>query len=463
MSNIIQIKRGTALQVKEAILREGELVIDITNQCLYYGAPTTQSPTNKIQIGGGNTIAKAAEKLTPGATIQTNLELGEAVKFTGESNILIGVTGILPVSSGGTGQTTINDVLESFIGNANIGSTTNPVYWNVTNHKFESINTIEYATKAEGDSNAITSTYLKRDGSNTITGTLKADAIMGGGDYNSIDTNSLLYVDRTNTTTDNYFPLCGIKTNQGFWSIGHYSSGNRMERLDFAYSHNGDTGSPYHFWLDGSGFWNSGNHVVNIDSKNVPIQHWHSTTHKGIGFGVGASGTNRGIYDTSNNCWIICVDDTGFIRTGVGSTGAGQWIPKGSVRTLKSQKNTSGHYLEYGDGNGALFGIYSWVSDQRLKTNIQKTNLKALTLINNINHYTFDWKNETYGTGNVQLGYVAQQLQKIIPTAVSPIGEDQILNISNIVLIPYITKAIQELSSKVNELELRIAKLEAIK
>ena len=44
-----------------------------------------------------------AQRLEPGATIQTNLESENAETFKGDSNITPGVTGILPVKHGGTG------------------------------------------------------------------------------------------------------------------------------------------------------------------------------------------------------------------------------------------------------------------------------------------------------------------------------------------------------------------------
>lgn len=50
--------------------------------------------------------ASAAQKLTPGKTIQTNLASTSAVTFTGESNVTPGVTGTLGVGNGGTGATT---------------------------------------------------------------------------------------------------------------------------------------------------------------------------------------------------------------------------------------------------------------------------------------------------------------------------------------------------------------------
>ena len=91
-------------------------------------------------------------------------------------------------------------------------------------------------------------------------------------------------------------------------------------------------------------------------------------------------------------------------------------------------------------------------SDIKLKENVRDTDVKALEKINAIEHKQFDWKE----TGSHQaIGYVAQQIQEIIPELVHE-GEDGVLSIKQLEIIPYLSKAIQELSARIDELERKV-------
>ena len=82
-------------------------------------------------------------------------------------------------------------------------------------------------------------------------------------------------------------------------------------------------------------------------------------------------------------------------------------------------------------------------SDMRMKTNIKDTEVNALEQINQIELKSFDWieNNE-----HENIGIIAQQLQEIIPDTVYEDPETTKLSIQPLKLIPYLIKAIQELS-----------------
>lgn len=61
-----------------------------------------------------NTTGSAAT-LTTGRTIQTNLASTSSASFNGSANITPGVTGVLPVANGGTGQTTATAALNALL------------------------------------------------------------------------------------------------------------------------------------------------------------------------------------------------------------------------------------------------------------------------------------------------------------------------------------------------------------
>lgn len=109
---------------------------------------------------------------------------------------------------------------------------------------------------------------------------------------------------------------------------------------------------------------------------------------------------------------------------------------------------------------------FAAISDERLKTNIQDTDVVGLDVINNLRLVKFDWNDtatQNAGwsmTGHQKLGFVAQEVEQILPEFIS---EDtngfKIMGDSG--FVPYLIKAMQEQQTKIQELEARITTLEA--
>ena len=106
--------------------------------------------------------------------------------------------------------------------------------------------------------------------------------------------------------------------------------------------------------------------------------------------------------------------------------------------------------------NGVMSGDFNDTSDVALKENIQ-TISSGLSIVNTLNPITFDWKDESKGSNS---GFIAQEVEEVLPNDVS--GEDfdisvedpsigKSINVTGIVA--HLTKAIQELSAKVEALE----------
>jgi hypothetical protein len=106
--------------------------------------------------------------------------------------------------------------------------------------------------------------------------------------------------------------------------------------------------------------------------------------------------------------------------------------------------------------------IYN-ASDARLKKNISKTTY-GLNTISALNPVKFNWVDgfEPSEDGKDMLGFVAQEVQTVIPEAVESFGSNVDLNGTTIentlrvnekFIIPVLVKAIQELSAKVTALE----------
>lgn len=114
-------------------------------------------------------------------------------------------------------------------------------------------------------------------------------------------------------------------------------------------------------------------------------------------------------------------------------------------------------FLRY---DGTLRYVTVNSSDEKLKWNIKPSTVEALDILDAIKYYSFDYKNG----GHHEIGYIAQELEKHIPTAVFDVPQfdekgaktDTIKQLNDHEIIVYATKAIQELHRKVIELETRI-------
>ena len=101
-------------------------------------------------------------------------------------------------------------------------------------------------------------------------------------------------------------------------------------------------------------------------------------------------------------------------------------------------------------------------SDKRLKTNIKPTKVNALDMLNNIEMVEFNWKKDNKFE---KLGAIAQQVQSVEESFVVQDMDDKqtyndYLRISYYNTIPYLIKAVQELSEENNNLKLKLQKLE---
>ena len=95
------------------------------------------------------------------------------------------------------------------------------------------------------------------------------------------------------------------------------------------------------------------------------------------------------------------------------------------------------------------------VSDIRLK-NLIYEKPEGLNTINKLEVVKYTWKNPILSKtpGAVYTGLIAQEVEKVIPTAISIIEDTYLLDKAEI--IPFLVKAVQELHTKVTELEAQI-------
>ncbi|EMB7853618.1 tail fiber domain-containing protein [Escherichia coli] len=100
----------------------------------------------------------------------------------------------------------------------------------------------------------------------------------------------------------------------------------------------------------------------------------------------------------------------------------------------------------------------SWVStsDKRLKSNLEKIE-NAVDKVNTLTGYVYDKKSDLveneYSTVVHEAGIIAQELQEVLPEAVTAFGEDEILAVNPAAVNALLINAIKELSARVKELE----------
>lgn len=120
----------------------------------------------------------------------------------------------------------------------------------------------------------------------------------------------------------------------------------------------------------------------------------------------------------------------------------------------------SSSYVEIQTLYGA-FGLTAWASDKKLKKNIVNSEISGVDEIMKIPHYAYDWIDKDY---HVNCGYVAQDMENVNKSFVLKIpqkdekgkflGYNYQIDETNI--IPVITKSIQELVTRVIDLEKKI-------
>lgn len=133
----------------------------------------------------------------------------------------------------------------------------------------------------------------------------------------------------------------------------------------------------------------------------------------------------------------------------------------GKIRHLYRVTTSGTTYLGIINFSGNTLFATLTASDEKLKTNIEDAEDVGLEAINKIEHKSFDFIDGGY---HRNCGYIAQQLQEAIPysTIAAPECDEngnqtgELLQIVDHEVLVYATKAIQELSKKVEELERRL-------
>jgi hypothetical protein len=113
-------------------------------------------------------------------------------------------------------------------------------------------------------------------------------------------------------------------------------------------------------------------------------------------------------------------------------------------------------------GTAYSSGAAGALSDIRHKKNITPLDVNALKLVSDLKPVYYEWKEpEDAGMEGVQIGFIAQDMEKILPQVVlTQDDEEQTKGIKYSEIIPVLTKAIQQQQDIISSLEERIVLLE---
>ncbi|MEZ7741826.1 tail fiber domain-containing protein [Gemella sp. 20925_1_85] len=205
---------------------------------------------------------------------------------------------------------------------------------------------------------------------------------------------------------------------------------------------------PGDFWLTGSNNFNCGlNPGHNIGTRGAQI------------WAAWGNNWNR----AGSNAWWV--DGQGRMNCKNSATFYG------GLHVYNARLDTHGQDIQ-GDANsnGAKTTVIWWsqinrvkssVSDKRFKTNIKPTKVKAVDLLNKIEMVEFNWKKDNKFE---KIGAIAQQVQSVEESLVvkdmdSKQSYSDYLRISYYDTIPYLIKAVQELSEENNKLKNKLEEL----
>jgi len=199
--------------------------------------------------------------------------------------------------------------------------------------------------------------------------------------------------------------------------------------------------------ISGSNTANTLEAYANININNFPeMSFFNSTTGS-----TATDGTRLYLGNSSNNFLINNVESTGNISLLINNSTKLQVKSDGKIEI----SDLAGVSDVGADANGVLQAA---TSDTTLKTNIVP-NKYGLKRVMDLETIKFNWKDKDSKGSQNEVGFNAQNLQKVIPEATYTIPSNGKLGIKDDAIIATLTKAIQEQQEIIEELQKEIKRI----
>ncbi len=244
------------------------------------------------------------------------------------------------------------------------------------------------------------------------------------------------------------------------------------------YLSNGDTSAPAYTDLATGAFYSSGaSYRANSDMYFVKTDHTHTGTGNTTGWAAIENSSNyntlmllgrAGVAGVGR--WVRCwdrLDVNGWL------VGHGNGTQNGTIITSHQGWYATDWPAGWGGGlstwdvccSGVYYNVLSFRSDRRLKQNVETLG-DTLDRLQRLRPVSFDWKDPKVGGGGRNFGFIAQEVEEVMPELVSGSG-DEIRSLAQSEMTPLLVRAQQELAEALrkecelqNALEARIARLE---
>lgn len=220
---------------------------------------------------------------------------------------------------------------------------------------------------------------------------------------------------------------------------GKYITGDNQFKIGMS---NGDTGSPGRAAL-----WVNWGHDWDVFPENGWV-----VTHDGTMYANNGA-SFKGQVSINDSIYIEPKRGELFYKgKSLGDLLRGK-LPMDNITQISKDEDANGFFVGFYSPTGNVFvRVQPW-SDKRLKSNIAETKVDALDAINQLNVYEYDFKKDDTEY-HKNIGLIAQEIGQYLPDAHDKI--DGIETYSPFFFMPYLVKAIQQLSNKVEQLERKL-------
>lgn len=411
-----------------------------------------------VGIGGGNNTTNTlvgANSLVANTSGSVNTAIGASAlssNTTGSDNTSVGYNSLYTNISGSFNTASGTYALFNSTGSNNTAYGKNALYTNTTGSNNTALGYgADVATGNLTNATAIGYNAIVSASNAMVLGGTGTDAVNVG--IGTTAPVNKLYVKNDQANAG----VLGLDNNDAAGFSGAYFWQGSTLNGSIGHVHSGSSfGGPGTMQLSAAG----SDLVFSVASTPNFIERMRITTAGNVGIGTTSPGSKFHVVgsSTSYGTFMATIENT-----------SNAYAAQGLM--IKAGQNThtnNSQLMRFSTPNGTTIGAvtqssssaisYLTTSDFRLKTNIEPTKM-GLNDLMNIPVYDYEYKTDP---GKVQLGFVAQELYKVVPTAVAVGGEDAqtepwMVDYSK--LTPLLVKAVQDLTKKVEEQHKQIEEL----